>query len=59
MSWEDAAIISHEVLEKSPNIIQEFESRGIPISPDYLVEMEQCGDKFVYKWKRKHGKENS
>ena len=54
MSWIDAAIVTYKELESSKNIKQVFERHNIPISPEYLVEMERCGDKFIYKWKRKY-----
>ena len=53
MSWEDCAIVYYDDIANSPNVLQVFKDRSIPISPDYLVEMERCGDKFIYKWKRK------
>lgn len=54
MTWEGAAIVEYEeFLLPADEYLQIFKDRGIPISPDYLVETERCGTKFVYKWKRK------
>ena len=60
MSWEDCAIVEcEELLLPTREFLQIFKERGIPMSPDYLVETERCGNRFVYRWKRKDGEQNS
>ena len=59
MSWIDAAILTYEEIATSTDIKGLYESKNIPISPEYLVEMERCGNKFVYKWKRKDAQQTA
>ena len=62
MSWEGQAQITHEeILATAGSSSEEYlaliKQRGIPISPDYLVDMELIKDDgrvtYYYRWKKK------
>ena len=62
MSWEGTAeITADEILATSNSSAEEYlqliKERGIPISKDYLVEMEMRKDEngtvYLYRWMKK------
>ena len=62
MSWDgEAEITAAEILATSNSSAEEYleliRARGIPVSPDYLVEMEMRKDEngtvYQYRWMKK------